>query len=60
MQAEAGKGSAPRKNQDLKSYQDNYDKIFGGNSWLERKKREEAVLHSTQDENDRLRLKQSS
>ena len=29
MQAEAGKGSSPRKQQDRVSYRDNYDRIFG-------------------------------
>jgi hypothetical protein len=28
-QAEAGKGSAPRKTQDQKKYADNWDLIFG-------------------------------
>jgi hypothetical protein len=55
-QAEAGKGSAPRKAQDQKSYSENYDRIFGGNSWLERKKREEAQLAATIDENERLEM----
>lgn len=34
-QAEAGKGSKPRKSQDLNAYSDGYDRIFGN-----KKKRE--------------------
>lgn len=41
MQAEAGKGSAPRKNQDQDAYRDNWDRIFG------QKKREEALEELT-------------
>lgn len=41
MAAEAGKGSAPRKKQDQEAYTENYSKIFGQNSWLERKKKQE-------------------
>ena len=37
MQAEAGKGSAPRKNQDQDAYRQNWDMIFG------KKKRDEAL-----------------
>lgn len=37
MQAEAGKGSAPRKNQDQDAYRQNWDAIFG------KKKRYEAL-----------------
>ena len=37
MQAEAGKGSAPRKNQDQDAYRQNWDMIFG------KKKRNEAL-----------------
>ena len=29
MQAEAGKGSAPRKNQDQDKFRENWEKIFG-------------------------------
>lgn len=39
MAVEAGKGSAPRKQQDQEAYTENYSKIFGQNSWLERKKK---------------------
>ncbi len=38
MQAEAGKGSAPRKNQDQDSYRQNWEAIFG------KKKRYEALV----------------
>lgn len=38
MQAEAGKGSAPRKNQDQEAYRNNWDTIFG------KKKRYEALV----------------
>ena len=31
MQAEAGKGSAPRKNQDQDAYRQNWETIFGKN-----------------------------
>lgn len=31
MQAEAGKGSAPRKNQDQEAYRQNWEDIFGKN-----------------------------
>lgn len=41
MAGEAGKGDAPRKAQDRVAYTQNYSKIFGQNSWLERKKKEE-------------------
>ena len=37
MQAEAGKGSAPRKNQDQDAYRQNWEAIFG------KKKRYEAL-----------------
>ena len=37
MQAEAGKGSAPRKNQDQDAYRQNWEAIFG------KKKRNEAL-----------------
>ena len=37
MQAEAGKGSAPRKNQDQDAYRQNWDMIIG------KKKRDEAL-----------------
>ena len=37
MKAEAGKGSAPRKNQDQDAYRQNWEAIFG------KKKREEAL-----------------
>lgn len=37
MQAEAGKGSAPRKNQDQEAYRQNWEAIFG------KKKRYEAL-----------------
>ena len=37
MQAEAGKGSAPRKNQDQDAYRQNWEAIFG------KKKRDEAL-----------------
>jgi hypothetical protein len=43
MAAEAGKGDAPRKMQDQEAYSENYDKIFGTNSWLERKKEQELL-----------------
>jgi hypothetical protein len=63
MQSEAGKGSAPRKQQDSKSYSENHAKIFGDTSWLDRKKKEEqyrrdsdAALQSLVDESQRLGL----
>lgn len=37
MQAEAGKGSSPRKNSDQEAYRENWEKIFG------KKKQEEAL-----------------
>lgn len=63
MAAEAGKGSAPRKAQDQVAYTQNYSKIFGEQSWLERKKKEEQMradseraLQSLTDETQRLGL----
>lgn len=63
MAAEAGKGSAPRKTQDHAAYTQNYNKIFGEQSWLERKKKEEQsrkdserALQSLTDETQRLGL----
>lgn len=41
MQAEAGKGSAPRKNQDQGAYRQNWEAIFG------KKKRHEALEELT-------------
>lgn len=35
MQAEAGKGSAPRKNQDQEAYRQNWEAIFGKNKRCE-------------------------
>lgn len=63
MAGEAGKGSAPRKTQDQIAYVQNYNKIFGEQSWLERKKKEEQsrkdserALQSLTDETQRLGL----
>lgn len=63
MAGEAGKGSAPRKAQDQIAYVQNYSKIFGEQSWLERKKKEEQsrkdserALQSLTDETQRLGL----
>lgn len=63
MTREAGKGDAPRKMQDHKAYSENYSQIFGQNSWLERKKKEEAdrvrsesALQALVDESERLDL----
>ena len=63
MAAEAGKGDAPRKAQDQVAYTQNYSKIFGHNSWLERKKKEEqeakdreSALQMLVDESQRLGL----
>lgn len=63
MAGEAGKGSAPRKAQDQIAYVQNYNKIFGEQSWLERKKKEEQsrkdserALQSLTDETQRLGL----
>jgi hypothetical protein len=47
MQAEAGKGSAPRKNGNQESYSENHSKIFGESGPLARKKREEALQELT-------------
>lgn len=61
--SEGGKGSSPRKQQDQLAYSNNYSNIFGQNSWLERKKREEqsnkdreAALQMLVDESQRLGL----
>ena len=63
MSREAGKGDAPRKMQNQEAYNENYSKVFGQNSWLERKKREEqarrdseAAMQSMVDESQRLGL----
>jgi len=42
-QAEAGKGSSPRKNPDNTAYAENHSKIFGESGFLARKKRDEAL-----------------
>lgn len=46
-QAEAGKGSAPRKSADQSKYAENHGKIFKTLTWLEKKKQqEEAFIQS--------------
>ena len=60
MYAEAGKGSAPRKNQDQDSYRDNWERIFGKkkrNEALEELVRlsEEAGLYDEKPESDKKR-----
>lgn len=63
MAGEAGKGDAPRKAQDQIAYTQNYNKIFGEQSWLERKKKQEEALRDSEiakqsmaDERQRLGL----
>ena len=60
MQAEAGKGSAPRKNQDQDAYRQNWEAIFGKkkrNDALEELVRlaEEAGLYDEKPESDTKR-----
>ena len=60
MQAEAGKGSAPRKNQDQDAYHQNWEAIFGKkkrNEALEELVRlsEEAGLYDEKPESDKKR-----
>ena len=60
MQAEAGKGSAPRKNQDQDAYRQNWDMIFGKKKRDEALDRlvslsEEAGLHDEKPESDKKR-----
>lgn len=56
--SDGGKGSAPRPFTDKEQYDINFDTIFG-ESWLERRKREEALRLSSQDEQERLSLYKS-
>lgn len=53
--SDGGKGSAPRPFSDKEQYDKNFDTIFG-ESWLQKKKREEALRQSSADEQDRLSL----
>ena len=63
MKNDGGKGSAPRKQQDIEAYSDHYSKIFGQNSWLERKKAQERLdrerasfMSAIEDEVDRMQI----
>ena len=60
MQAEAGKGSAPRKNQDQDAYRQNWDAIFGKKKRYEALEElmrlsEEAGLYDEKTESDKKR-----
>ena len=60
MQAEAGKGSAPRKNQDQDAYRQNWDMIFGKKKRYEALEElvrlsEEAGLYDEKPESDKKR-----
>ena len=60
MQAEAGKGSAPRKNQDQDAYRQNWDAIFGKKKRYEALEElvrlsEEAGLYDEKPESDKKR-----
>ncbi len=60
MQAEAGKGSAPRKNQDQDAYRQNWEAIFGKKKRYEALDRlvslsEEAGLYDEKPESDEKR-----
>lgn len=61
--SDGGKGSAPRKQQDHKSYETHYEQVFGNNSWLARKKLKEQIeadkaasMRATLDELDRMSI----
>lgn len=60
MQAEAGKGSAPRKNQDQDAYRQNWEAIFGKKNRYEALEElvrisEEAGLYDEKPESDKKR-----
>lgn len=57
--SDGGKGSAPRPFTNKEQYDINFDTIFG-ESWLERRKRAEALRLSSQDEQERLNLYKSN
>jgi hypothetical protein len=56
--SDGGKGSSPRPFTDKEQYDKNFSVVFG-ESILERKKREEALRLSSQDEKERLSLYKS-